>query len=40
VREKLIKMSKDAGLQEDVIWKKAGQRLWNGWTEELKFIKL
>lgn len=39
VREKLIKMSKDADLKEDVIWKKAGERLWNGWTEELKFIK-
>ena len=40
VREKLLEMATDAGFEKKELWDHAGKMLWNGWTEELKYIKL
>lgn len=40
VREKLLEMIADAGIEKKELWERAGKVLWTGWTEELKYIKL
>ena len=40
VREMLLEMFADAGIDKDKHWNEAGRGLWVGWTDQLKFIKL
>jgi hypothetical protein len=40
IREDLVQRCKTHGHPKEALWKTAGERLWNVWTEELKFLHI